>query len=46
MIPLSAPYQGVRAKNDWFIVGIMFPSEATCIPVDCQFSEWALKQSN
>ena len=39
IILLSVSYQGVRAENDWFIVAIMCPSEATCIPVDCQFSE-------
>jgi hypothetical protein len=30
------------AKTDWFIIRIMCPSGATCLPADCCFSELAL----
>jgi hypothetical protein len=29
-------------KTDWFRIRIMCPSGATCLPVDCCFSELAL----
>jgi len=32
----------VRGETGWLRIGIMCPSEATCLPVDCCFSELAL----
>jgi hypothetical protein len=40
--PLSTQHEGERAKTDWLGVRIMCPSRATCLPVDCCFSELAL----
>jgi hypothetical protein len=40
--PLSAQHYGVRAKTDWLGFGIMYPSEATSVHVDCSFTELAL----
>ena len=35
-------YQGARANTGWHGIRIMCPSEATCLPADCCFSELAL----
>ena len=41
----SAKYRALkreRAKTGWLRIGIMCPSGATCLSVDCCFSELAL----
>ena len=42
--PLSVQHLGERAKTGWFGIGIMRPSGATCLPVDCCHSELALQK--
>ena len=39
--PLSTQLYGVRANAGWFGIRIMCPSGATCLIVDCCFSELA-----
>ena len=38
----STKHAGKRAKTGWLVIKIMCPSGATCLPVDCCFSELAL----
>jgi hypothetical protein len=39
----SAKHAALRSKSkDWLGIRIMCPSEATCLPADCCFSELAL----
>ena len=40
--PLSTQHKGERAKTVWLGMGIVCPSGATCLPVDCCFIELAL----
>ena len=40
--PLSTQQQGERTKIGWLGIGIMCPSGATCLPMDCYFIELAL----
>jgi hypothetical protein len=40
--PLNTHPHGERAKTDWLGIRIMCPSEATCLPTDCCFSELPL----
>ena len=35
-------YLGVRAKTGWLRIGIICQSGATCLPLNCCFSELAL----
>jgi len=39
--PLSTQLYGIRANAGWFEIRIMCPSGATCLLVDCCFSELA-----
>jgi hypothetical protein len=40
--PLSTQHYVERAKTGWLGIGIMSPSEATCLSADCCFSELLL----
>jgi hypothetical protein len=40
--PLNTQHEGERAKTGWLGIRIMCPSETTCLPADCCFSELAL----
>ena len=40
--PLSTQHYGERAKTGLLGIRIMCSSEATCLPVDCCFSELTL----
>jgi hypothetical protein len=40
--PLSTQHLGEIAKTGWLGIRIMCPSGATCLSVDCCFSELAL----
>jgi len=37
-------HKGENAETDWLGIRIMCPSGATCLPVDCCFSELALNK--
>jgi hypothetical protein len=39
--PLSMQHLGERAKTGWLEIRIMCPSWATCLSMDCCFSELA-----
>ena len=41
---LSAKHKGERAKTDWVEIRIMCLNGATCLSVDCCFSELALSK--
>jgi hypothetical protein len=40
--PVSLQHLGIRSKTGWLGIRQMCQSEATCLPVDCCFSEPAL----
>ena len=40
--PLSTHHEGERAKNGWLGISIVRTSEATCLPMNCCYSELAL----
>jgi hypothetical protein len=40
--PLSTQHSGEREKTGWLRIMITCPSGATCLPVECCFSELAL----
>ena len=44
--PLSTQHKGERAKTGWLWIRIMFQSGATCLLIDCCFSELALYKSS
>jgi hypothetical protein len=44
--PLSTQHFVVKAKTGWLGIRIMCPSGATCLSVDCGFSELALLLAN
>ena len=44
--PLSTQHSGVRAKTSWLGIGIICPSGATYLSVNCCFNELALYKYN